>query len=224
MDPSPTVPSETAIRTILTRYEPRYARRDPKAAIATLQGVVRRLPSGTTSVLDVGGGTGLMGQALADITGAQVTAIDVVDRFLPDLTIATGVFNGATLDHPDDAFAAVMLLNVMHHVPRAARTALMIECLRVAPLVIVKDHVAVSRIDHARLAVLDAIGNIPFGGMVRAWYLDTGAWKDLATSASASIATAPAGVYRSGLFAKLFPNRLEAFMEFRRHPSQSTPA
>ncbi len=221
MNTSHASPTADEVRATLVRHEPRYARREPKAATETLLGVIRLLPTNTRSILDVGGGTGLMGQALADLMRVRVTAIDVFDRFLPGLTIATRRYDATKIEETDDAFDAVTMLNVLHHVRPADRVSLLKECLRVAPVVVVKDHLAASGLDHLRLAALDAIGNIPFGGMVRAWYLDRSEWADLATRSGARVSTMPAGSYRSGPSAAIFPNRLEVFMRFDREPRPS---
>jgi hypothetical protein len=69
--------------------------------------------------------------------------------------------------------------------------------------------------DDIRLAVLDAVGNIPFGGMVWARYLGRPEWERLANESGYRIADRAEGLrYRSGLFAVLFPNSLEVTMRF----------
>ena len=88
------------------------------------------------------------------------------------------------------------------------------ECARVAgggPIYI-KDHLAVSHLDHARLLVLDLMGNLPFGGMVKASYLTAADWHQLAAAAGYRIDRQVGGAYRSGMFESLFPNRLEVTM------------
>jgi hypothetical protein len=78
----------------------------------------------------------------------------------------------------------------------------------------IKDHVAASRLDHGRLTVLDAIGNIPFGGQIDADYLSRPEWDELARGAGYRIAAQAGGAYRSGIMAWLFPNSLEITMRF----------
>jgi hypothetical protein len=80
----------------------------------------------------------------------------------------------------------------------------------------IKDHIAASRPDHARLAVLDAIGNVPFGGQVSADYLSSAEWSQLAGAAGYRIAAQIGGHYRSGIMAWLFPNGLETTMRLER--------
>jgi hypothetical protein len=109
-----------------------------------------------------------------------------------------------------------MLNNVLHHVPVEARPDLLREIRRVVkgPLYI-KDHESRGIADNLRLTLMDAIGNIPFGGMLWARYLTNREWERLATDTGYRIAAkAAAGRYRNPLYAALFPNRLEVTMRF----------
>lgn len=165
-------------------------------------------------LLDVGGGTGVIAQAVSELFPVKkVEAVDLVDRFCEDLTIAVQQYDGQTLPYPDDHFDAAMLNNVLHHVPVEARASLLREIRRAVkgPLYI-KDHEKRGIVDTLRLTILDAIGNIPFGGMLWARYLDRREWEDLAKQAGYTIAAHSTGSYRSGLHAWLFPNRLETTM------------
>jgi SAM-dependent methyltransferase len=140
----------------------------------------------------------------------------VVDRFCPSLTVPTQKYDGRTLPFGDGYFDAATLNNVMHHVPVDARADLLREIRRVVdgPLYI-KDHETGGTLDDLRLAALDAIGNIPFGGMVWARYLSRKEWNQLASDSGYRIAArAEPIMYRSSAFALLFPNRLEVTMRF----------
>jgi len=88
------------------------------------------------------------------------------------------------------------------------------ECARVASFgpIYIKDHLAASRLDHARLMLLDLMGNVPFGGMVKARYLTAEDWQRLAAAPGYRIDRQITGAYRSGYFEHLFPNRLEVTM------------
>jgi SAM-dependent methyltransferase len=167
-------------------------------------------------LLDVGGGTGVIGQCLQDLFPVgSVTAIDVVDRFCPGLTIETRTYDGARLPFDDGSFDAATMNNVLHHVPIPVRPALLADIARVVagPLYI-KDHEQRSWLDRRRLAALDFVGNIPFGGMVRADYLANDEWSRLAENAGYVIAETLHRPYRHGPFAWLFPNRLEITMRW----------
>ena len=167
-------------------------------------------------LLDIGGGTGVIGQCISDLFPVgRVTAIDVVDRFCPDLTIETRTYDGTRLPFEDGSFDAATMNNVLHHVPIPVRPGLIAEIARVVagPLYI-KDHVQRSWLDRRRLAALDFIGNIPFGGMVSADYLSEAEWRSLAEGAGYEIVERVNRAYRHGPFALLFPNRLETTMRW----------
>lgn len=168
-------------------------------------------------LLDVGGGTGVIAEAMARLLPVdQVQAIDLVDRFCPTLSVQTARYDGRHIPFADGYFDAATLNNVLHHVPVAARAELLREIRRaVAGPLYIKDHERRGIIDHWRLTALDAIGNIPFGGMLWARYLSRAEWQALAAAAGYRIAArAPAPSYRSGPYALVFPNRLEVTMRF----------
>ena len=168
-------------------------------------------------LLDVGGGTGVIAQAMSELFPVgQVQAIDLVDRFCPTLTVAHQAYDGQNIPFDAGHFDAATLNNVLHHVPVAARAGLLAEIRRVTngPLYI-KDHEQRGCIDHWRLTALDAIGNIPFGGMLWARYLTRAEWEGLAAASGWRIAEYAAPVrYRRGSYALIFPNRLEITMRW----------
>jgi ubiquinone/menaquinone biosynthesis C-methylase UbiE len=216
------VPVELSLATVqalFARHMPLYSTHAPTYQTVLLQAFLALWDRAHTRVLDVGGGTGLLAQAMKDLFGiAHMTSVDVEDRFLKSLDIETRVYDGVALPFADASFDCVTFSNVLHHVPPPNRSALMHECARVAgggPIYI-KDHLAASRLDHARLLVLDMMGNIPFGGMVRASYLSAEDWQRLAAAPSYRIDRQISGAYRSGAFARLFPNHLEVTMRWAR--------
>ena len=168
-------------------------------------------------LLDIGGGTGVVAEAMAQIFPVnEVLTIDLVDRFCRTLSVRTVHYDGKRIPFADNYFDAATLNNVIHHVPVVARVRFLREIRRsvVGPLYI-KDHECQGPIDHFRLAALDAIGNIPFGGMLEASYLTPVDWLDLAGAAGYRIAARAAQRrYRAGLCATIFPNRLEVAMRF----------
>ena len=163
-------------------------------------------------LLDVGSGTGVIAEAMAQLLPVgEVQALDLVDRFCPTLAIAYRTYDGQHIPFADGHFDAATLNNVLHHVPVAARAGLLTEIRRVTngPLY-VKDHEQQGVVDRWRLTALDAIGNIPFGGMLWARYLTRADWEALARESGWRIAArATPRAYRQGPFALLFPNRLE---------------
>jgi SAM-dependent methyltransferase len=203
----------------MARHIPLYRTRAPAYQTALLQAFRTLWDPAHARVLDIGGGTGIIAQAMKDLFGlAHVTSVDVEDRFLKSLDIETRAYDGTTLPFADASFDCVTFSNVLHHVPPAVRPALMRECARVACAgpIYIKDHLAASRLDHARLFALDAMGNIPFGGMVKASYLTTEDWLRLAAASGNRIDRQISGAYRSGNFERLFPNRLEVTMRWVR--------
>ena len=109
------------------------------------------------------------------------------------------------------------LFNVLHHVPHEHRAPLLRECRRVVGegSVYIKDHLSTGAIDVARLAALDLLGNAPYNGMVRARYLTEADWSALQQEAGFHEEMRFSGAYRDGVFAALFPNRLEISMKWR---------
>ena len=172
---------------------------------------------GHDRVLDVGGGTGIMAHAIHTLLPArEVVAVDIEDRFLPNLGIESQVYDGRTLPFETASFDAITINNVLHHVPEHSRAGLLHECRRVAGRgpVYIKDHIALSRLDHLRLGLLDWIGNVPFGGMVEARYLGPQDWASLRAETNHAETGRGFGTYRNGPAAILFPNRLEVVMKW----------
>ena len=207
--------SLATVQPLIARHIPLYRTKAPTYHTELLRAFQVLWDPNHARVLDVGGGTGIIAQAMKDLFAIpHVTSVDVQDRFLKSLDIETRVYDGARLPFADGAFDCVTFSNVLHHVPPAIRPGLMRECARVAgggPIYI-KDHLAASRLDHVRLFALDAMGNVPFGGMVKASYLTAADWLAIADAAGARIERQISGTYRSGAFERLFPNRLEVTM------------
>ncbi len=207
------------VQALIGRHIPLYRTKAPTYHRTLLQSLRTLWDPAHARVLDVGGGTGIIAQAMKDLFGiSHVTSVDVEDRFLKSLDIETRVYDGARLPFADGTFDAVTFSNVMHHVPVAVRAGLLRECARVVGRgpIYIKDHLAGSQLDHARLFVLDAMGNVPFGGMVKASYLSEREWQDLATGCGYRIERRVGGAYRSGLFERMFPNALEVTLRMVR--------
>lgn len=202
---------------ILARHLPLYRTKVPVYQAVMLDTLAQLWTGPYDAILDVGGGTGVIAQAIAELFPVgRVEVVDLVDRFCPDLTVATRQYDGKVLPFADQSFDAATLNNVLHHVPVAERAGLLREIRRVvAGPLFIKDHERRSAADHLRLTALDAIGNIPFGGMLWARYLDGQDWERVAQESGYRIAArAVPARYRSGAYAALFPNRLEVTMRF----------
>lgn len=208
----PWYPPEAEVQRFLASYQPLYKWRRPRYALQLLQDLAAALPERPCRVLDIGAGSGLIAQAIAQFfPGKTVTAIDVVDRFLPQLRIERGTFDGRRIPYADGAFDCALFSNVLHHVPLALRAQLVSEARRVTAgrSIVIKDHLARSSLDRARLAWLDFVGNMPFGGMVWARYLSEEDWQRLFAQSGCVAQRLPAGPYRRGVARLGFPNRLE---------------
>lgn len=193
-----------------------YRRKAPHYQTVMLNSVLALWQGPHDRLLDIGGGTGAIGQCMAELfpVGA-VEAVDVVDRYFGDLSINTHIYDGQSLPFADRSFDAATVNNVIHHIPSQTRVPLLRDIRRVVagPLYI-KDHEARGMLDHARLTALDFIGNIPFGGMVRAEYLSMHDWWKLAVEAGYRVADMARSNYRGGAYAAIFPNRLELTMRW----------
>ena len=211
------VPSLAQVAAILARHVPLYRWHPPVYQTALLRSLAKLWDTSHNSVLDVGGGNGLLAHAVKTLLRVErVASVDIGDRFLDGLGIERQTFDGARLPFADASFDCLLLCNVLHHVPTASRVALLKECRRVSKsgIVYVKDHLPVSALDHVRLTGLDLIGNIPFGGMVAARYVSQQQWLAMADAAGFCISAWEQESYRTGLLRYLFPNRLEVLMRW----------
>jgi ubiquinone/menaquinone biosynthesis C-methylase UbiE len=201
-----------AVTRVLSAHAKLYRWRTPDYQTAMLQDLALLWRGHHPTLLDLGGGTGVMAEAIKTLLPVdRVTSIDVTDRFIRTLTVKTMVYDGRRLPFSSASFDAATINNVLHHVPVSDRMALMAEvCRVVSGPIYIKDHIARSRLDHWRLTALDAIGNIPFGGQVRAAYLSLEDWQSLAASCGRQLTVKDGGAYRKGVMARLFQNRLEA--------------
>lgn len=211
-----TPPSLSDVTQVLARHAPLYRKRKPAYQTTMLRDLATAWVGPHQNVLDIGGGTGVLAEAIQTLLPAEkVVSIDVVDRYFKTLAVKTMTFDGTMLPFDDNSFDAATINNVMHHVPVDSRAALIREVARVVSgPIYVKDHLATSALDDARLWMLDAIGNIPFAGQIEADYLTMSEWEDLAAVAGRKLRQCRAGVYRKPPLSFIFPNRLEAVFRF----------
>ncbi len=202
----------------MSAYAPLYRWHKPVYQYIALTNLQRLWEPAHESALDVGGGTGLLAQTVKTLFRLRrVASVDVCDRFLPMLQIESATYDGTKLPFADDSFDCVLLFNVLHHVPVASRIPLLQECRRVAGRgpIYIKDHLSTGTADDVRLTALDVLGNVPFSGMVSASYLREHDWAQLAGGSGHVQGERLTGTYRSGVFGRLFPNRLEVSMKWR---------
>ena len=126
--------STDVVADVLSRHLPVYRLRRPVYQAVMLEALRRLWRPSYRRVLDIGGGTGVIAQAVAELFEVdRVVSIDVEDRFLPSLSIEHRTYDGRTLPFADDAFDCVLFNNVIHHVETQDRAPLLAECRRVAP-------------------------------------------------------------------------------------------
>lgn len=150
--------------------------------------IAERLPRGAR-VLDVGCGSGdlavLLMRLRPDVT---IEGIDVLVR--PETAIPVTGYDGATIPFADGAFDAAIVVDVLHHTDDPE--AVLAEIARIAPVVIVKDHLRDGLAAGVTLRFMDWVGNAAHGVRLPYNYLSrrewTGIWCKLGL-APGSVAT-----------------------------------
>jgi ubiquinone/menaquinone biosynthesis C-methylase UbiE len=121
-------------------------------------------------------------------------------------------YDGVSLPFRDAAFDVALLSNVIHHADSQA-TLLSEACRVTRRRVVIKDHVSESWLAHAKLAVLDILGNRRFGAATTGEYLSAGEWNALVAGVTGWTARATADLrFRERWMATLFENRLEMML------------
>jgi SAM-dependent methyltransferase len=143
---------------------------------ALAENIGEMIPAGTTSLLDVGCGDGTLARAITDrLPAVQSCGVEI--RARPHTAIPVREFDGRSLPFPNASFDVVMLVDVLHHAeePRI----LIAEAARVAGRVlIIKDHLADAWLSHARLRMMDWVGNIGHGVPLRYAYWSHREWRN----------------------------------------------
>lgn len=136
------------------------------------------LPPGR--LVDVGCGSGTMARAVnARRPDVRPEGFDVLVR--PGAEIPVTPFDGRSLPLGADSADAAMLVDVLHHADDPP--ALLRECARVAPVVVVKDHLSRNALDERTLAFMDWVGNRPHGVVLPYLYFTPESWRRARESA-----------------------------------------
>lgn len=129
------------------------------------------------AVLDVGCGDGLLDSLiLRQRPGLRIEGIDVLQR--PASHIPVKLFDGRHIPHPDQAFDAVMLVDVLHHTEQPQ--ALLAEACRVARhSIVLKDHLLSGWLAGPTLRLMDWVGNAPHGVALPYHFLRESEWREM---------------------------------------------
>jgi len=137
--------------------------------------LVDRLPA-DARVLDVGCGSGdlaaLVMQLRPDVT---IEGIDVLVR--PGTAIPVHAYDGQHIPFPDNAFDAAIVIDVLHHTDDPQ--AVLAEIARVAPVVVIKDHLRDGLLANATLRFMDWVGNAAHGVRLPYNYLSRREWSGI---------------------------------------------
>lgn len=146
--------------------------------------LVERLPHGAR-VLDVGCGSGdLAALVMSMRPDLRIEGIDVLVR--PGTAIPVTAFDGTHIPFADSSFDAAIVVDVLHHTDDPA--LVLAEISRVAPVVIIKDHLRDGLLANSTLRFMDWVGNAAHGVRLPYNYLSrrewTGMWQTLELTTS----------------------------------------
>ena len=127
-------------------------------------------------VLDVGCGDGLLAMKLRQARpDLDVTGIDVLVR--PETHVPVAPFDGSVIPYPDNSFATVMFVDVLHHTDDPM--VLLREAARVASTaVVLKDHTRDGWLAYSTLRFMDGVGNARHGVRLPYNYWDRRQWQE----------------------------------------------
>lgn len=127
------------------------------------------------TVLDVGSGDGLLDKRVeSERPDLRMYGVDVLVR--PKTHIPVRQFDGILLPFADDAFDAVMMIDVLHHAHD--QQALLREVSRVAKRsVVIKDHNADGVLAQPTLRFMDWVGNARHGVSLPYAYWSAERWR-----------------------------------------------
>lgn len=139
-------------------------------------GIAAIIPAGVKNVLDVGAGTGEMGQSIMALRPElSVSGVDIFVR--PKTFISITPYDGEVLPFENESFDVVVIIDVLHHCKNPE--ALLKECARVSRAwVVIKDHTSNNIVDHQLLKFMDWVGNRAHGVGLLYNFLSSSAWNN----------------------------------------------
>jgi SAM-dependent methyltransferase len=128
-------------------------------------------------LLDVGCGDGALGALLKQrVRGLGVEGVEVLPR--DGCAIECHAFDGRHLPFADGSFDGCLFVDVLHHT--LDPFVLLEDACRVSrDFILIKDHLAETRWQHARLRFMDWVGNRPHGVVLPYAYLSRAKWSEL---------------------------------------------
>ena len=133
-----------------------HSRLIPDRRSVILANLIRPLLPNSGRVLDVGCGDGRVASRWTETLAVE--GIDVLAR--DDALIPIHAFDGLHMPFDDKSFDAVTLVDVLHHTDDPL--VLLKEAARVTrAIVVIKDHIAETKLDHLTLRMMDWVGNAP---------------------------------------------------------------
>ena len=137
--------------------------------------IAERLPR-DAHVLDVGCGSGdLAAQVMQLRPDVRIEGIDVLVR--ARTAIAVAEYDGRHIPYPDGSFDAAMVIDVLHHTDDPE--AVLAEIVRVAPRVVIKDHLCDRAAAGLTLRFMDWVGNAAHGVRLPYNYLPLSKWREI---------------------------------------------
>lgn len=134
--------------------------------------IAHRLPV-DARVIDVGCGSGDLAALIMRMRpDVSIEGIDVLVR--PGTAIPVHAYDGQHIPFADNAFDAAMVVDVLHHTDDPA--AVLAEISRVAPTVIIKDHLRDGVAANLTLRFMDWVGNAAHGVRLPYNYLSRREW------------------------------------------------
>lgn len=130
-----------------------------------------------THLLDIGCGDGVLGALLREaVPGLEIQGVEVGPR--QNCAIECRPFDGTNIPFPDSSFDGCLLVDVLHHITDPS--PLIREACRVSrEFLLIKDHLAETRVDHWTLRLMDWVGNRPHGVPLPYAYLSESQWNEL---------------------------------------------
>lgn len=146
--------------------------------------ISERLPA-NARVLDVGCGSGDLAVLIMQLRpDVRIQGIDVLVR--PGAAIPVTGYDGERIPFSDDSFDVAIVVDVLHHTDDPA--LVLAEIARVAPVIVIKDHLRDGPLANLTLRFMDWVGNAAHGVRLPYNYLSrrewTGIWGTLELNTS----------------------------------------